>query len=350
VSVTEEGLRPDPLTQLSDEVGKFIARPRVLTRHQWWYWLGVTGLAIIVPLLWSGGYSNNIEINTLIDITLALGFYLQFALAGQFSFATPAYYAVGAYSFCWGVNHWGFLVAFIFAIVVTAIIGGLTKLLLYRSPLIHFAIATLALASLAFVLFEHVLTGLTGGDQGKFNIPTPSIFGYQFDTQQRQYYLVAAVVVIVIALLIFFERSPAQRDVTFIRDMGAVAKTSGLRVDLAQITTFAAGAGIMGAAGALLASFSGFVDINAFAFTIALNVLLYVLLGGVGTVWGPVLGVIALYTLPQRFLTTGLLNDEDIIYAVAILVVVLILPGGVASLPAEFKSRWAHLQLRRRAT
>jgi len=343
-------VRPDPLAQLSDEVRRFMVRPRVLSRHQWWWWAAVTVFACVVPLLWSGGYSNNIEINSLIDIILALGFYMQFALAGQFSFATPAYYAVGAYSFAWGVNHWGFLVAFVFAVVVTAVIGGLTKLLLYRSPLIHFAIATLALASLAFVLFEHVLIGLTGGDQGKFNIPAPSIFGYNFDTQERLYYLIAAVVVIVLALLIWFERSPAQRDVTFIRDMGAVAKTSGLRVDLAQVTAFAAGAGIMGAAGALLATFSGFVDINAFAFTIALAVLLYVLLGGVGTVWGPVLGVIALYTLPQRFLTNGLLNDKDIIYAVAILVVILILPGGVASLPAEARLRWSQYQLRRRAS
>ena len=68
-----------PFTQLSDQISNLIVRPRVLSRHQWWWWLAVTVLAVLVPILWNGGYSNNIEINTLIDVILALGFYLQFA-------------------------------------------------------------------------------------------------------------------------------------------------------------------------------------------------------------------------------------------------------------------------------
>ena len=346
MSVTESGIQPeDPLAELNDQLGQFMARPRVFGQHQWYWWAAVAIFVGFVPQIWGGGYYNNIEINALLFSLVALGFYLQFALAGQFSFATMAYYATGAYSFTWAAPRWGFLGAFVFAVAITTVFGGLTKILLVRSPLIHFAIATLAIAGLANILFEHVLTGITGGDQGEFGIPTPSLFGYQLDDQVREYYLLAAVMIIVVALLILFERSPGQRDTVFARDMGPVARTTGLSVNRIQITAFAAGAGIMGAAGALLASTSGFIDITSFPIQTALTVLLFVLLGGIGSVWGPILGVVALYVLPQVFLT-HILTYEDLIYATAILVVILFLPGGLTSLPVEARSRYRALRMR----
>jgi branched-chain amino acid transport system permease protein len=347
VSVTDRDAQPsgDPLADLSEQVSAFFTRPRVYSQHQWWWWAAVAVFAGFIPQIWSGGYYNNIEIDAGLYMLVALGFYLQFALAGQFSFATMAYYATGAYIFAWAVSNYGFFWAFVFAVVVTAVFGGLTKLLLYRSPLIHFAIATLAVAGLAGIVYEHVLVGITGGDQGRFGIPTPSLFGYQFDNEVRQYYLIAAVVMVVLALLIFFERSPGQRDTVFARDMGPVARNTGLRVNWIQITGFAAGAGIIGAAGVLLASTSGFVGIDTFSISTALTVLLFVLLGGIGSIWGPVLGVIALYVLPQVFLS-HILVDEDIIYAAAILLVILFLPGGLTSLPTEITMRYRAIRVR----
>jgi branched-chain amino acid transport system permease protein len=155
---------------------------------------------------------------------------------------------------------------------------------------------------------------------------------------------------VVVALLIFYERSSAQRDTIFARDMGPVARTAGLSVSRIQITAFAAGAGVIGGAGALLASTSGFIDITSFPIQDSLEVLLFVLLGGIASVWGPLLGVVALYALPQVFLTTHLLTYEDLIYAIAILVVILFLPGGLTSLPAEVRGRYRAYKLRRSRT
>lgn len=349
MSVTERGVQPEePLAQLNEQATKLLVRPRVYSQHQWYWWAAVAVLAGFIPSIWGGNYHNNIEINAMLFIMVALGFYLQFALAGQFSFATMAYYATGAYAFTWAAPRWGFFWAFVFAVAVAAAFGAATKILLVRSPLIHFAIATLAVASLTTLIYEHVLTGITGGDEGRFNIPTPALFGYQFDSQVRQYYMLAVMVMAVIALLIFFERSPGQRDTVFVRDMGPVARTAGLPVDRIQIGAFAAGAGIIGAAGAMLASTASFINIDSFPIQTSLEVLLFVLLGGIGIVWGPVLGVIALYVLPQVFLTTRILAFKDIIYASAILVVILFLPGGLTSLPTEVRTRYH--ALRRRAS
>ena len=90
-----------------------LVRPAIYSRHQWRTWLAVAVVAALVPLVVSGGYGYNIAINSGLFAILSLGFYFQFALAGQFSFATPAYYAIGAYTSAWvSINH-GFLLGFI---------------------------------------------------------------------------------------------------------------------------------------------------------------------------------------------------------------------------------------------
>jgi branched-chain amino acid transport system permease protein len=336
-----------PLTDLSNKIAARLVRPKVYAQHQWLFFLFALVLAALLPLVVTSGYGYNVAINASLFVILSLGFYFQFALGGQFSFATPAYYATGAYVYAWAAPSHGFILAFLLAVVVTAIVGGITKLLLVRSPLIHFAIATLAFGQLMLIVYEN-WTSFTGGDPGKFGIPQPDIFGLKINTNTKEYYLVAAVAVIGTALLIAFERSPAQRDLVFVRDMGPVAKTSGLRTAYLQISAFAAGAGYMGAVGALRASSAGFVDIASFQtqnnVSIALLVLLMVLLGGIGIVWGPIIGAIVLTVLPQ--ILNSWQNYEELVYAIAILVIILILPGGLTSLPAEFRMRRAKLKLR----
>jgi branched-chain amino acid transport system permease protein len=350
VSVTKgSASAPNKLTELSDTLSARLVRPRVYSQHQWAVWGVVVVITALVPLVVKGGYGYNIAITAALFSLLSLGFYFQFALGGQFSFATPAYYATGAYVFAWAVPRCGFLLSFLISVAITAILGGVTKLVLARSPLIHFAIATLAFGELVLIVFQN-WTSFTGGGQGKFGIPQPSLFGLNINTDTKEYYLCAAVVLLATALLILFERSPAQRDLIFVRDMGQVAKTSGLRANYIQVVAFAGGAGFMGAAGALLSSTAGFVGIASFQtqdnVSIALLVLLMVLLGGVGSVWGPIIGAIVLITLAQ--VLSSLQNSEELIYAIAILVIILILPGGITSLPAEFKMRRSQFKLRSR--
>jgi len=309
-------------------------KPKVYSKRQWFVWLGVTIAVGLVPAVINGDYSYNIAINSSLYMLLSLGFYWQFALGGQFSFATPAYYAIGAYVAAWAPG--GFLAGFVLAILAAGALGMVTKLLFARCSLITFAIATLAFGQLVIVALTN-WTSFTGGQSGKFGIPLPSISGYAFDTPTREYYLCGAIVMLGVALIIAFERSPGQRDLVFIRDMGLVARTAGLRVSRVQIFSFGVGAAYMGAAGSLLAHTTGFVGIDSFPIQVALTVLLMVLLGGIGMVWGPMIGAVALTVLPQ--ILSRWLNYEDLLYALAILVVILVLPGGLTSLPSEYRFR-----------
>ena len=78
--------------------------------------------------------------------------------------------------------------------------------------------------------------------------------------------------------------------------------------------------------------------------SVALLVLLMVLLGGIGMVWGPIIGAIVLTVLPQ--VLSSWQNYEQLVYALAILLVILVLPGGLTSLPTEFRARRAKLRQR----
>lgn len=323
---------------LESRLSSLTVRPAVYGRRQREVWLGAVVVAALVPFLIHGAYGYNLAVNACLYCILSVGFFYQLVLAGQFSFATPTFYAVGAYFYIWSAKHMGgFLVGFVVAVLVTALLAIGVKLLLARSPLIHFSIATLAVGSLGIILLRN-WHSFTNGDEGLYGIPPPKIFGYVFDTPAKQYLLVAGVLLIGVGLALLYERSPAQRDVVFVRDMGPVARTVGLRSLLLQALTFGIGAGYMGAAGALYASTAGFITTVGFDVSIALNVLVMVLFGGVGTVWGPVIGSIALYELQNQALQKWM-SYQDLIYAVLILGIIIVLPGGLASVPSVLRRR-----------
>ncbi len=305
-------------------------RPAIFSRHQFRSLAVAIVLAAIVPLFVHGLYGLGVAKTAGIYVILSLGFYYQFALSGQFSFATTAFYAVGAYTSIWASQYGGFAVGFLAAVVAAGLYGALIKLVLRRSPLIQFGIATLAVSALSLIVLQN-WESFTGGGLGRYGVEPVSLFGYDFITPTEQYYAVAAVGLIGIFLLILFERSPAQRDLVFVRDMADVARTTGLNSGPMLTVAFALGAAYMGAAGSLLAHTAGFIDITSFSVAIALDVLLMVLLGGVRSVWGPPIGAVVLILLPEWL--RSIADYKDLIYAGVILLVVLVLPGGLASIP-----------------
>jgi hypothetical protein len=133
-----------------------IVRPAVYGRRQREQWVLAVAVAAVVPLVIHGAYGYNLAVNACFYAILSVGFFYQFVLAGQFSFATPSFYAVGAYTYIWTSRHLGgFLVGFLAAAVITALLGAAVKLVLARSPLIHFSIATLAMGALGVILLRN---------------------------------------------------------------------------------------------------------------------------------------------------------------------------------------------------
>jgi len=239
-------------------------------------------------------------------------------------------YAVGAYVSVWCAKHFGgFWSGLLGAVIVTAALGALTKLAFARCSEIYFAIATMALGSLIVILFRE-WTSFTGGYEGLGDIPLPSIFGYQLASGQSRYYLGLAILALLLLLTILFFRSPVARDLAFARDKGPVAAVTGLKPLRLQVMGFAVGSGIQGIAGSLYAHGAGFFSVEAFNIDLSLLVLLMLLLGGMVSMYGAIIGAVILVYLPE-FLRDAA-KYAEIIYALAILIIIVAFPSGIAGL------------------
>src|SRR5205823_2687010 len=124
------------------------------------------------PLFTNGIYGLGVGRTAMLYAMLSLGFYFQFALSGQFSLATAAFYATGAYMSAWVSPHGGFVVGFLAAVVVTGTLGAAVKLALARSPLIQFGIATLSFGELTFLVYRN-WRQFTAGSLGRYGLPPP---------------------------------------------------------------------------------------------------------------------------------------------------------------------------------
>lgn len=303
--------------------------PPAYRGRQWLFLLVVVVVGCLVPQFYGGTpYQDNILAEVTVNAILALGFYWCFSLAGQFTFGVFAMYAAGSYVSVWSANHFGgFWSGLAASAVVTAVLGALTRLVFAKLSPIYFAIATMGVGGLLLILFRQ-WTSFTGGYNGLGDIKTPSLFGYRLGTVHQRYFLMLAVLVLFLALTIALLRSPAMRELTMARDKGPVAASAGLRPRDLQLVAFTVGSAMQGVAGSLYAHNSGYFSLESFSIDISLSVLLMVLLGGLGSIYGPVIGAAIIIYLPE--LLRGANKYSEIVYAALVLVIVVAFPGGIA--------------------
>lgn len=322
---------------LTGEADETLAPP-VYRRHQWAFLVGVVAVAVAVPSIFGGDpYHDGLLDNMLIYAVLALGFYWCFSLAGQFTFAVFAMYALGSYVSLWGAQHFGgFWAGFGLAMVAAGIVGGLTRLVFLKLSPLYFAIATFGVGGLMLILFRE-WTAFTGGYSGIATIAIPSVGGKRLVTPHDRYYLMLGVLAVFLAATIALIRSPAMRDLIYARDNGPVAATAGLKPKHLTLVAFIVGSAMQGAAGSLYAHNATFVSLESFSVDISLSVLLMVLLGGMDSIYGPVIGAAIVVYLPE--LLRSAQKYSDIVYAALVLLIVVAFPGGIAGI-RDVAGKW----------
>src|SRR6516165_3074241 len=185
---------------------------------------------------------------------------------------------------------------------------------------------TMAFGGLVTILFQN-WTGFTGGYAGEGNIPIPYFFGYALRTLASQYYLLVVAMGVILVLTALVQRSPAGRDLTFAREHPAVARTAGLDPDKLKMIAFAIGCGIQGAAGSLFAHTTTYLSLDSFSMQVSLDVLLMILLGGIGSMYGPLIGALVIVEIPEvlRFIH----SYATLVYAALVLVAIVLFPLGI---------------------
>ena len=272
----------------------------VRTGTQW------TMLIVFLALLFTAPFFLNnywLSVSNIIGITLiaAVGLNILVGYCGQLSIGHAGFIAVGAYTSAILTNRleMPFLAGLIGAGVMSGLVGIIFGLPSIRVKGFYLAITTIAAQFIIIWVINH--WGLTGGFAG-ITVPYASLFGFEFRSQSSQFYLIIGIAVICVFLGKNFTRTKVGRAFVAVRDNDLAAEVMGVNLLYYKLLAFFIGCFFAGIAGSLYAHYTGSLNAEQFSFTESILYIGMIIIGGLGTNLGPILGVVFIRVL-QRLLS-----------------------------------------------
>jgi len=291
-------------------------------------------VAASLPLWMGRGDLFAYGIFTLIYVLLGLGLNIVVGYAGLLDLGYVALFGFGAYFYAllssehYGI-HWPSAISLPVVVVSTALLGLVLGIPSRRLLGDYLAIVTLFFGQ-AFVVFVNAANptvrgqGLTGGPNGIADIDPNDLFGYELTTRREQYWFILAVVLLVLIGLHFLSESRTGRAWRALREDPLAAEAMSIPVNRLKLMAFAFGAGIAGLTGCMFAAVLTAVTSGNFALPILITIYAVVILGGIGSLTGVVIGAIVI-NVSFQFLAPE--NPQDnariLFYAVIVLLLVL---------------------------
>ncbi len=267
-------------------------------------------------------------------ITICLGLLLGYA--GQISLGHAAFYGIGAYASGLlttrgGLSPW---VALVCAMVITGVMAYLIGRPVLKLRGHYLAMATLGFGEIVHIFFNAEV-GLTGGPSGFGQIPRLAIGEFVFKKDIHFYYLVWVTVIILLALVLNAINSRIGRALRSIHGSETAANAMGVNTASYKLKVFVFSAMVASIAGSYYAHYITFVSPTTFDANISILLVTMVIVGGMSTVWGAILGTALLSVLPEYLRTFG---DYDIlIYGAVMLAIMMFAPEGLAGIAASLK-------------
>lgn len=330
-----------------------------LFKHEgqiFWYSL-LFASVLLAPFIIDDFYLGELSL-VFIYAVAGIGLMLLTGYTGLVSLGHAAFLAIGAYAHAWFLSQgWPFLVSLPVAMLLTAAVGGLVGIPTLRMTGIYLAVATLAFA----IIVEQVLVhweSVTGGFRG-MAVELPAVGSLMLDDPRRFYYLCLLVLVGAILVAINLLRSPTGRAFTAIRDSEISAESMGIHLASTKTLAFAISAGFTGLAGGLLAHKIGYLAPDSFTLLTSIQLLLMVVVGGLGSLHGVIYGAIFIGLLPQGI---AIMRDilpasiaqipglEPGIFGLILVLVLIYEPLGIYGRWLKVRSYFEEFPLYRRAT
>ena len=307
-------------------------------------WIVIAAVATTVAAL-PGVVRSGYVLGALVFIALhalaALGLSLVMGFAGQASLGQAAFFAIGAYvsgvlTASLGWNGWA-------ALVVATMAGALTAVLI-GVPIFRLSGLLLAMATLGFgIVVYYVLvnwSAVTGGPSGLTGIPPLSIGRVAFDSDARMLWLAWGVLLLVIGLAGNLVDSRVGRALRAVHGSEAAAEALGIDTARLKLTVFAVAGAVTALAGALYAHYVRFINPSPFGFNYSIELVVMVVLGGVASLWGAVLGAAAVVALvealrallPLIAASHGAAEYEIVVFGLVLMGFMIFLPGGLGRL------------------
>lgn len=283
--------------------------------------------AVVAGLVGIGAYPLFILTIVFVYAALASSLDLVLGLTGRVSVAHAAYYGLGAYvtgillvrtTLPWGVD------VFVAVVAVTAVAAA-TGAITLRLTGLYFALGTMSVG----VIFTQVvglphLSSLTDGPTGLGNIPRPQSLA----RDSTFYWIFFALLLLVSLTKLTIMGTDVGRRLLAIRDDEELARTLGVWTITYKILSFVLAAAFAGLIGAFYAMFFRYVDPESFSINVSFNILVWLLVGGVRTVAGPVIGAGLLWALPQQVANVNPAYTF-IGYGALLVVVIIVNPRGI---------------------
>jgi branched-chain amino acid transport system permease protein len=273
-----------------------------------------------------------------------IGLNLLVGYAGQISLGHAAFFGVGAYTtaiLCTRFKWFPSWLGIIAGALLAGVVGWLVGKPVLRLKGNYLAMATLGLGEIAFILFQQV-KGLTGGTVGILDIPPLSVFGLKFDTDFKFYFVIWVIALLLMLLSINLVRSRVGRALRSLHSSDVAADAMGVNTGRYKVQVFVLSAAFAGIGGAMFAHFQKYINPESFTLSLSILFITMVVVGGMGNLWGGLVGVVILTFLPSVIqalprwipgLPSGLSNFSNyelVLYGLLLIVFMMFLPKGVA--------------------
>jgi branched-chain amino acid transport system permease protein len=288
--------------------------------------------ALLALLPWALGNHYVFHIATMITIMAPMALSLNLMMKiGQISIAQPAFMGIGAYGSALLTMRLGFPP--ILGIICGSLFAGLTAATLgpifLRIKGVYFVLLTYAFGQIVNLIFQE-WTSLFGGNNGLYDIPKLSLFGFRLK-EVNHYYVVGLIFTAVCyACMRAIEKSDIGGIFESLNEDEVLSRSLGSNAIMWRIAAFTLSALMAGAAGGLYAFYIGFLSPDTFGFNGSIDLIVINAIGGVGTVLGPLLGAILVVPLPE------LLRDAHeyqlLVYGLCLIVFLLFIRDGLTSL------------------
>jgi branched-chain amino acid transport system permease protein len=321
-------------------------------------WYGLLAIVLVgAPLLLDRFYLGELAL-VLIYAIAGIGLMLLVGYTGLVSLGHAAFLAIGAYAEAWMLTRgWPLPLALAGAAAATALVGALVALPVTRMTGIYLAVATLAFA----VIVEQVIIhweSVTGGFRGML-VPAPRFLGVDLGAPAAFYWLCLAFLAVSLLVALNLLRSPSGRAMIAVRDSEVAAESMGIHLARTRTLSFTLSAGFTGLAGALFAHKIGYLAPDAFTLLLSIQLLLMVVVGGLGSLHGVMYGAVFIGVLPQAL---ALMRDtappvvahlpglEPGIFGLILVLFLIYEPEGLYGRWRKIRSYFEEFPLYRRAT
>jgi len=295
--------------------------------------LAAVVVALVLPLLVRDSYWQHLMVMTGISIISASAMNLLLGFAGQLNLAHGTFFGVGAYATALLIQKAGFpfWAALPVSCMMTASLGVLTGIPTLRTRGHYFPIATMCLGIAIYYVIAR-WDDFTGGARGIFGVPRPEPLAVlflgelTFESTIACYYLVILFAIFTVAVIAALVKYMSGRRLIAIRGNETLAQALGIDTMREKVICFAVSTFFAGLAGGLYAGYMGTLMAEQAHFLVSFEILLFVMIGGIGTIAGPVFGAVLLYYMIEALHALG--EFRLIIFGVTLILLLRFMPYG----------------------